>query len=397
MQSQPLNYNQARLSQLRSIYQSETPQWTNESLRILPEPEENYLTDEQRDKVLLNEYLQELSQGEPVRPSAGEDKIQQTPVPADDSPKTEKPSRKDPHTPLLMEESHMSISVDPTERIQEMSMDSIASQLDVCTEELRLDQEKTATVGTFNIEWLGTKNRSPQDYENIAKVIKDTGASLLGIQEISNVDGLQRVLKHLPDFGFILGKSNNQMVGVIFDKNRVKYDQSSIDHIDDVSLGNPGLRPPLTVDMKLDNFDFNFTVVHLKARFDGRSVAMRNKQTKILNQWLKDHLERNRDKDAIIVGDYNDHIGSEALGNFSDGDIVNYTTKNADKKGVYSNVRYKSTIDHGAITTVEGGAVEEYIKGSMRTVDENNYPKYSEKISDHKPIIFDFRTDIDND
>lgn len=241
------------------------------------------------------------------------------------------------------------------------------------------------------------KKRTEEDYMAIAQVIKDTGAHVLGIQEIANLDGLKRVLKHLPDYGYILGKSGQQMVGVIFDKNRVQCDKTSIDQLDDVALSRKGLRPPLKVYMQLDKFDFTFVVMHLKAGFDERSLNIREQQSKVVNQWLSNHLAEEHDKDLIIVGDYNDFVDSDALRTINNGNKLEYVTEGKEEKGMYSNVRYKNIIDHGAISIVEGGANEEFIKGTVRTVDENKYDRYSQRISDHKPIVFDFQTGIDRD
>ena len=102
---------------------------------------------------------------------------------------------------------------------------------------------KKAVIGTFNIEWLGTKERSADDYKKIAQVIKDSKAQLLGVQEVANEDGLKAVMNHLPGYGYILGKSSNQKIAVLFDKERVKYDVNSIDQIDEAQ-GNCHLRSP---------------------------------------------------------------------------------------------------------------------------------------------------------
>jgi len=149
----------------------------------------------------------------------------------------------------------------PTSRAEiEKSMDLKPNELNM--------QGKRAVVGTFNIEWLGTKKRDEEDYKQIAQVIKDSDAQVLGIQEVSREKGLQEVMKHLPDHGYILGKSGGQKVGVLFDKKRVKYNINSIDQISEVVI-NPGLRAPLLVDMKIDDgFDFTLVVSHLKAMFD---------------------------------------------------------------------------------------------------------------------------------
>lgn len=253
-----------------------------------------------------------------------------------------------------------------------------------------------ATIGSFNIEWLGQKERNPEDYKQIAGIIKDSGAAVLGIQEVASVEGLRNVMKHLPDHGYILGKSEGQMVGVIFDKNRAKYDANSIKQLDDVKMGNPYLRPPLSVDMKVDNYDFNFTVMHLKAGFKDSAIQTRDKQAGVVNRWIKDRQANNADKDMIIVGDYNDFTDSSTLQNIDKGNTVDYVTQEAGKD-FYTNIRYRSVIDHAALSTGKGGASEEYIPGSLRTIDEKKIPGYTKRVSDHKPIFFDVKTDQDND
>ncbi len=277
------------------------------------------------------------------------------------------------------------------------SMGEVQSNLKLAGEGGKDGAPKTATVGTFNIEWLGQKQRTEEDYKQIAQVIKDSGASVLGVEEIADIEGLKSVMKHLPDHGYILGKSGKQMVGMIFDKNRVKYDAKSIQVLDDVTLGNPNMRPPLSVDMKVDDkYDFNFTVMHLKAGFDERAIGIREQQAQKMNEWVKNRQATNSDKDMIIVGDYNDFNNSNTLNNMDKGNPLDFATDEAGKD-FYTNIRYKSVIDHVALSNSPGGASEEYVQGSLRTIDESKYPNYTRSVSDHKPVFFDIRTDKDND
>ena len=269
-------------------------------------------------------------------------------------------------------------------------------------EALKLQQQiidakgKTATIGTFNIEWLGTKKRKESDYKQIAQVIKDTGAQILGLQEVSNEKGLKSVMKHLPDYGYILGKSGGQKVGVLFDKKRVEYDINSIDQIEEAQVG-ARLRAPLLVDMKIDGgFDFTFVVTHLKAMFDDSAIATRKEQAKKINQWVTQHLEDSKDKDLIMVGDFNDFVGSDSLKPLGKGGNVHFLTEGL-PKSFYSNVPYKGLIDHCIVTNVEKGSMEEVVPGSIHTIDEKSYPNYLESVSDHKPVVFIVRSDQDKE
>jgi len=175
----------------------------------------------------------------------------------------------------------------------------------------------------------------------------------------------------------------------------VKYDINSIDQLDEAVVSS-GLRAPLMVNMKIDDgFDFTIMVAHLKAMFDPSSVKKRKEQAMEINKWLQNHLKENNDKDVIIVGDFNDFVGSEAL-NIMDGNLLHYATSEA-PDGFYSNIPYGGIIDHTSVTTVKGGSSEEYIPGTINTVDEHNYKNYEDRVSDHKPVWFEVRSDIDND
>lgn len=406
-------------------------EWTNENVRVVAEPKDEFMADEVRESQMdkdfqrsqrrkarhdLNETLGDIAgisedEKKGQLPSPFKAHILKKTITAEEFLSSERAIVTDECSTVLshgeIREEFVSItelSSAPTSLVMDenglfmentapKSREEIESRMNLKKDDL----DKKATIGTFNIEWLGVKKRSEEDYKNIAQVIKDSGASLLGIQEIARLDGLRKVLKYLPDYGYILGKSGQQMVGVIFDKDRVKYDVNSIEQLDDVTIGNPGLRPPISVDMKVDNFDFNFVVMHLKAGFDSDDIEKRTKQAVVVNKWLQNHLETKADKDVIVVGDYNDFIDSKALGIIDKGNTVHYATSEAKEKGIYSNVRYKNTIDHGALSEGQGGAIEEYIHGSLRTVDENDYKDYKLKISDHKPIVFDVKSGVDND
>jgi len=255
---------------------------------------------------------------------------------------------------------------------------------------------KTATIGTFNIEWLGTKKRKEEDYKKIAQVIKDTDAQILGLEEISDEKGLKNVIKYLPDYGYILGKSGGQKIGVLFDKKRVKYDVNSIDQIDEAQVGSR-LRAPLLVNMKIDDgFDFTFVVAHLKAMFDEKAIATRTEQVTKVSEWIGKHLDGNKDKDLIVVGDLNDFVGSDSLAPLQKGGKVHFLTEGL-PKNFYSNVPYKGLIDHCVVTNIKGGALEEVVPGSIHTINEKDYPNYLESVSDHKPVVFVVRSDQDND
>lgn len=306
-----------------------------------------------------------------------------------------KPSELQGEQLLAIPEKEIKSSEAPGEKLSSTPKEEIANSMDLKQGEVQFEGKK-ATIGTFNIEWLGTKERTEEDYKEIAQVIKDSNAQLLGIQEVTSEESMDRVMKYLPDYGYILGKADRQKVAVLFDKNRVKYDINSIDQLDSLQ-GGTYLRSPLLVDVKLDDgFDFSFVVVHLKANFDEEAVEKRTEQASLLNKWIKKHLKKSEDKDVIVVGDFNDFLESDSLKVFKRSRTVEFVTEEA-PEDFYSTIPYNSFLDHALLTSGEKGSMKEYIPGSIHSIDENKYPEYKDRVSNHRPVLFDVRTDIDDD
>ncbi len=49
------------------------------------------------------------------------------------------------------------------------------------------------------------------------------------------------------------------------------------------------------------------------------------------------------------------------------------------------------------VTSVSGGAKDNFIEGSVSLPDIRPYPNYVRRISDHRPIVASFRSDVDKD
>jgi len=266
--------------------------------------------------------------------------------------------------------------------------------------------DQTVEIGTYNIEWLGEKKRSEKEVEMLAKVIADSGAEVMGIQEITSEKALQGMLKHLPDFDYVLGTTGvrsdgkKQHVGIIYNKKRVEVIPGSIRELTEAQvpqlMGDNHLRAPLVVDMKADNFDFTMVVLHLKARMDDETKKIRGEQAKVVNNWVKEQIANNPDKDIIVVGDCNDFLNSKSTKALGEG-VLHMTTAEAAARGEYSNIPHHSLIDQIGVTTAEGGAEEEYITGSTHVMDTKEYKGYRKWGSDHNPVISSFKSDKDND
>lgn len=313
---------------------------------------------------------------------------------------------------------NQSVENDPTKQLAEMkkNMESAsAAGMGEISKGTAGNGGSTVEIGTFNMEWLGSKEkpRSDKDYKMLAQVIQDSGVEVMGVQEIADEKALQKVVSNLPGFDYILGTTGirddgrKQFIGIIYNAERVKCDKSSAMELKEAQIadlmGDDHLRAPLIVDMKADNFSFTLMNLHLKSkRGDTPKVNLRDEQAKIINKWMKDQIAAGKDKDIIVVGDCNDFVDSKCMKSLSNG-IMQMTTEEAKAKGEYSNIPWKSLIDQIGVTVVNinggavGGAVANYIKDSTHVFDARKYPGYKKWGSDHMPVVASFRSDIDND
>jgi len=308
--------------------------------------------------------------------------------------------------------SSQDTSSDPTKELAEMKKKMEASHTGPTSSTATLEKSgKTVEIGTFNLEWLGDnkeKPRTDEDYKKLAQVIKDTGAEVLGVEEIGNEKGLKKLMENLPGFDYVLGTTGvrpngkKQLLGVIYNKERAQVVPGSLRELKEAQvphlMGDNHLRAPLVVDMKADNFDFTLVVVHFKARMDEHTKKIRNEQARIVNEWIKKQVATSPEKDIIVVGDCNDFVNSTSMKTLSDG-ILQLTTEEAAAKGEFSFISFKSLIDQIGVTMVNinggaiGGAVEKYIKGTTHVVDTKKYPGYRKWGSDHNPVIASFKSD----
>ncbi|MHC9544876.1 MAG: endonuclease/exonuclease/phosphatase family protein [Vulcanimicrobiota bacterium] len=271
------------------------------------------------------------------------------------------------------------------------------------------DSKSTVSIGTFNVNWLGgeagggMKPRKEADYKDIASLIKDSGASVMGLEEVGSEDAIKRLINYLPGYDFVIGTTGvrdggkSQKLVVLYDTAKVQCDKSSVEELKDVMVpeiaGEGRLRAPLAVKMKADNFDFTLVVCHMKARFDEQAKEIRSAQADKLNSWIQNKIKDGGEKDVIVVGDFNDFLGSIPLKKMES--QLYFVTQEAAERGDYSNIKFKSLIDQIGVTSTPGGAKANYISQSVHMPDIGKYPNFVKRISDHRPVVATFRSDID--
>jgi len=265
--------------------------------------------------------------------------------------------------------------------------------------------KKELTIGTFNIEWLGDgyndrKPREEEDYRRIADVINDSGADILGLQEIENKNAIKQILKYLPEYDFIIGQMGQaQKLALLYKK---ELNIKELGEYTPISIDKKSTRPGLLVYAKAGNFDFYLMVVHFKStsRWDntpekqGRSMYLRKAQTLALRDWADSVLNLRNEMDLIVVGDFNDtpkRKKNNILNELNEHFI--FLTEN-EKSCKMPNA---FVIDH---IIVSDEVHKRYVEGSLFVHNLSyRYSKYElQVISDHCPITVKFDLTMpDND
>lgn len=261
--------------------------------------------------------------------------------------------------------------------------------------------ENTVIIGTFNIEWLGDgasdlKPRSDQECLLIADVIARTGVDVLGVQEVENDVALRRVTRYLDGYtGYLADAGIKQNVGLIVRKG---VQVEPLGTYDALTLGRRGLRPGYVVRCTKGSFDWVMMVVHLKStsRHDStnqlrdESRQIRFEQVALLKRWSDSVIAAGKERDVIIVGDFNDFTSrrqNATLTPLLESSSMQFLT------GALKSCKNDNwtTIDHVVVST---SAQERVMKGSERMENTRAFlqPQMADAVSDHCPVIVRFST-----
>lgn len=173
------------------------------------------------------------------------------------------------------------------------------------------------TVGTYNIrnfdydERYRIKTNKPE----LAKIIKESGADLIAVQEINNTTEFVRYVKTtFQAFDAQLsecGGAHGQKLGFMFNTKKLKL----LSFNEDLSLSDPngrgtcygGSRPAAIglfeiIETKQKFYAFS---VHLKSGSQGASIDKRLEQFIVIQDLITDLQNKTKIKDFVIAGDMN--------------------------------------------------------------------------------------------
>lgn len=257
------------------------------------------------------------------------------------------------------------------------------------------NNDKILSVGTFNIKWLGDGindrvERDQEDYKAIADIIRESDVDIMALQEIENREALKMIIKHLPNWKYII-EDDGYLLNLAFIAK------------DDIQLEKVGLYKPFKVlenrtrsgfiaKAKKGNFDFYLMNLHFKATsgYDNtpqkrkQSFLLRQQQSDALDNWI-DSILQFSEQDLIILGDFNDNPKrewSQNLASLADNQNISFLTSDLES---CKNPEKWDVIDH---IVISNSAHKRYLMGSAgmfnfySSLPENK----AEIISDHCPV-----------
>lgn len=177
-------------------------------------------------------------------------------------------------------------------------------------------------VMTWNIEYLGSRKRTPDDYRLIAELMRPF--DIIAIQEVkTKLAGINALVENLGDpykaiFTDVAG--NSERLAYIYDSSRVRTKElfaelaipekkrKKYDPPDIPSKFSGFNRNPFLVCFQREEFDFTLANVHIY--FGKRSRAEKLKrivEVYALSKWASDQARSRNvyDKDIILIGDMN--------------------------------------------------------------------------------------------
>lgn len=262
-------------------------------------------------------------------------------------------------------------------------------------------------IGTFNIAWLGDGVndklfRTEQDIKNIADVILQSNADVLGVQEVENQVALSRIVKYLPGYKFYIGThGGKQNIGVVYREDvSVEFEEEFMQ----LAVEYEKTRPGMILSCRKGNFDWKMMVVHLKSSSGHDSTSLmqtearqtRTVQAEVCSHWLDSLVTSSHEKDVFIIGDFNDFPKRKtnptltSLVENTEAEFLTLESKSCKNDKWFG-------IDHVVCSKT---AQKRFVTGSEHSI--NFYSQLTknqaDKVSDHCPVLVDFDVSApDND
>ncbi len=262
--------------------------------------------------------------------------------------------------------------------------------------------QSTATVAAWNLAGFG--GISPERLARQVEGLTLLDAEVVALVEISPVNAIETLRQGLEEKGVIykasiIPQEGDLHIGVLYKNGIIATDAQFIEGSD---LGDRNKRKSFVVTLEIGKFDFLLIVAHLKAGRGRGDQKIRDRQAKVIGQFIKDRRSESRE-DILLVGDFN-MIPGQDISNFHHlgGDDLMDFISSWDLQSRSSHI-----MEAGRANLLDGFAISrtystEYIRGSLRVFPmhwslDMGRERFRESISDHLPFIAKFRIDRSRD
>ena len=175
---------------------------------------------------------------------------------------------------------------------------------------------------------------------------------------------------------------------------------SDAEFIEAAKVGPGDPRMPVTMELKVGEFDFRIVAVHLKS--SKSHVATRSLQCEAIADFVAEKIaQTDSEKDVLVVGDYN--MIPRPRGDRDDSDNFRKLNKHGQfnfisKEYMYLRGSHSQSGGYGNILdgfAISAGRTEEYLDGSLRIFPLQktmrlNLRDFSEDVADHLPLVARF-------
>lgn len=260
--------------------------------------------------------------------------------------------------------------------------------------------DSTIDILTWNIEFFPKSNANT--IAEVRKIVTDLQVDLIAVQEIASVESFNTLIGELPGWKGRLSShtysdGTYQKVGILYREAVITVNDAQLILSNYwYDLPRPPMEFSLTAVENDQTFDFQFIVLHLKARSDQESENRRRESIRLLKNYIDQKLASSEEQDFIVAGDYNDQLEDPLptpnVFTLLIQDSTNYTFLTMPLAGIvgsYIGWSSASLIDHIMVTS---DALEEYGQAGAAKVlflDEQN-SQYENIVSDHRPVLAQF-------
>lgn len=269
-------------------------------------------------------------------------------------------------------------------------------------------QQQKAIIAGWNI--LGVEKIPQPRIERIAEAIRTINPDLIVLSEVNDNEVPSKIVSELgvEYRAIILPQKADvvQNIAFVF-KNSVAVTEAKLLSGTDLP-DEKRSRKALAANVRIGNFDFIVIGVHLKSSRECVNREMRSRQAVSIREFIARATSGN-EKDVLVIGDYN---MIPRKGNIAN-DEVNFLALSPDNF-----LRFVSTdfllgqLSHyrkcspKAGNLLDGYAISrdfttEYVEGSTRLLPFSFFGKtcttYTRDISDHLPLVSEFRITTDDD